>query len=608
MGILLSCQSISKSYTGRTLFDGLSFGIDDADKIGLIGPNGSGKSTLVKVLAALIEPDEGEVTRRKDLRAAYVPQEDRHDADATIEEIITKVANQAVFEEHVRAASIDSTIKQFGLTAGKNQKAGLLSGGWKKRLSLACGFVSQPDLLILDEPTNHLDLESVIWLEKLLNSFDRTLIVVTHDRAFLESVSNRIIELNRQYPKGFLSVTGSYSTFLLNKEEKISEQLNLEQALASKVRREVAWLQRGARARQTKSVHRIEQAGKLIDELEEVKQRNVATKLDINFQSSGRKTKELIVTRSISKAYPDKPLFNDLELLITNRTRLGLVGRNGSGKTTLLKTIIGEIKPDHGNIKRAADLKVVWFDQNREQLDQEKTLQQSLAADSDSVVYQGRALHVATWAKKFLFQSEQLKLPINRLSGGEQSRILIANLMLRPADIIILDEPTNDLDIPSLEVLEESLDEFEGAVILVTHDRLMLDTVSDQILALNGAGGCEYFAGYEQFERTIDSFFAAEKKAAPREKKIDQRVGKQRSGLTSPEKRELESLPKKIEEAETKLTDIQQAMSSPETFSNYAMLDELHQRQKSVEKELETFYERWELLEAKAGQSNVTAE
>lgn len=598
MGILLSCQSLSKTYTGRTLFDGLSFGVEEGDKIGLIGPNGSGKSTLVKILAGLVEPDEGEVVKRKDLRVAYVAQEDVHDENSTIAELIESSAHEVPFEDYLRAASIDSTMKLFGFP-DRELKAQSLSGGWKKRLSLARGWVKQPDVLVLDEPTNHLDLETVLWLEKLLIGSDKTMIIVTHDRTFLESVTNRVIELNRQYPKGFLSVAGPYSTFLLNKDEKVSEQLNLEAALASKVRREIAWLQRGARARQTKSVARIEQAGKLIEELEDVKQRNVATQIDINFQSSGRKTKELVVAKHISKSYGDKRLFDDLEILITNKTRLGLVGRNGSGKTTLLKTIIGEETPDKGSVKRADGLKVVWFDQNRLQLDQEKTLQESLSADSDSVVYQGRSLHVATWAKKFLFSTEQLKLPINRLSGGEQSRILIANLMLKPADIIVLDEPTNDLDIPSLEVLEESLSEFSGAIILVTHDRLMLDTVSDQILALNGAGGCEYFSGYDQFEQQIDTFFAEEKKGASKEKKQDSRV-KQQTGLTTPEKRELTALPQKIEDAENKIASLKEEMAKPAIASNFVKLEELHKQQEVAEKDLEKLYERWEALEAKS--------
>lgn len=603
MGILLSCQSLSKSYTGRTLFADLSFGIDEGDKIGLIGPNGSGKSTLVKILAGLVEPDEGEVVLRRDLRVSYVPQEDIHQQDATVGEIITKAGEEVGLNGHVLAAAVDSTFKLLGFP-DKDAKAGTLSGGWKKRLSLAKGLVQQPDLLVLDEPTNHLDLESVLALEKLLSNFDKTLIVVTHDRAFLESVTNRIVELNRQYPKGFLSVVGNYSTFLLNKQEKLSEQMNLEAALASKVRREVAWLQRGARARQTKSVHRIEQAGKLIEELGEVKQRNVSARIEVGFQSSGRKTRELVTSKSVSKAYGEKKLFTNLELLITNRTRLGLVGRNGSGKTTLLKTIIGEVNPDKGEIKRAPDLKIVWFDQNRQQLDTEQTLQKALSADSDSVVYQGRSIHITTWAKRFLFSSEQLRLPINRLSGGEQSRILIANLMLQTADIIILDEPTNDLDIPSLEVLEESLEEFPGAVILVTHDRLMMDQVSDQILALNGSGECEYFSGYDQFDQVIDSFFADTKKAAPKKEKGDTRSKPQRSGMSTPEKRELEGLPKKIEATEKDLEKIHEEMTKPANLSNFPLLQELHARQTTLEQELEHFFERWELLEEKAKETS----
>ncbi len=598
MAILLSCQSISKSYAGRTLFDELSIGVEEGDKVGLIGPNGSGKSTLVKILADLTQPDEGEVVRRKDLRVAYVEQEDQFGEGDTIEETISKAALEVPFEEHLRAASIDSTIKMFGFP-DRTAVATSLSGGWKKRLSLARGFVKKPDVLILDEPTNHLDLESVLWLEKQLKSFDKSFIVVTHDRLFLESVTNRIIELNKQYPKGFLSVSGPYTQFLISREEKVAEQVNLEHALASKVRREIAWLQRGARARQTKSSARIEQAGKLIEELADVKQRNTTSQIEVNFQASGRKTRELIDAKSIKKSFGERILFSNLEILITNRTRLGLVGRNGSGKTTLLRTIIGDIKPDSGTIKRADDLRIVWFDQNRKQLDQSKTLQESLSSDGESVVYQGRSLHVVTWAKKFLFRSEQLKMPLSYLSGGEQSRILIANLMLKPADIIILDEPTNDLDIPSLEVLEESLEEFSGAVVLVTHDRMMLDTISDQILALNGQGGFEYFVGFDQFEKVMPSFYSDDSgKSGSREKKVDTRK-KPESGLTGPEKRELNALPKKIEEAEASLASTQAQMNKPEIASNFAKLEELHGLQETLEKDLEKLYERWELLEAK---------
>ncbi|MBX9669672.1 MAG: ABC-F family ATP-binding cassette domain-containing protein [Candidatus Obscuribacterales bacterium] len=598
MAILLSCQSISKSYAGRTLFDELSIGLEEGDKVGLIGPNGSGKSTLVKILADITQPDEGEVVRRKDLRVAYVEQEDQFGEGDTIEDTIAKAALEVPFEEHLRAASIDSTIKMFGFP-DRTAVATSLSGGWKKRLSLARGFVKRPDVLILDEPTNHLDLESVLWLEKQLKSFDKSFIVVTHDRLFLESVTNRIIELNKQYPKGFLSVSGPYTQFLISREEKVAEQVNLEHALASKVRREIAWLQRGARARQTKSSARIEQAGKLIEELADVKQRNTTSQIEVNFQASGRKTRELIDAKSIKKSFGERILFSNLELLITNRTRLGLVGRNGSGKTTLLRTIIGDIKPDSGTIKRADDLRIVWFDQNRKQLDQSKTLQESLSSDGESVVYQGRSLHVVTWAKKFLFRSEQLKMPLSYLSGGEQSRILIANLMLKPADIIILDEPTNDLDIPSLEVLEESLEEFSGAVVLVTHDRMMLDTISDQILALNGQGGFEYFVGFDQFEKVMPSFYSDDSgKSASREKKVDTRK-KPESGLTGPEKRELNALPKKIEEAEASLASTQAQMNKPEIASNFAKLEELHGLQETLEKDLEKLYERWELLEAK---------
>ncbi|MGH9552249.1 MAG: ATP-binding cassette domain-containing protein, partial [Terriglobales bacterium] len=304
MGILVSCQSISKKYSQRSLFRDISFGIEDGQRIGLLGPNGSGKSTLLKILAGTTEPDTGEVVRKRQLRVAHVPQQEQFDDHTTVLQVISAAAAQQPFEDHERDASIDSTLARFKFP-DKDAPVATLSGGWKKRLALACGFVQKPELLLVDEPTNHLDLQTIIWLEELFRSSNISYVLVSHDRAFLEGVSNRIIELNPTYPQGFLSVKGNYSEFLMKREEELTAQQNLEQALASQVRREIAWLQRGARARQTKSRARIKDAGKLIDELSEVKQRNVlaSAQIDLGFDASGRKTKELFVAKEISKSF-----------------------------------------------------------------------------------------------------------------------------------------------------------------------------------------------------------------------------------------------------------------------------------------------------------------
>jgi ABC transport system ATP-binding/permease protein len=604
MGILVSCQSIAKSYSSRPLFTEISFGIEEGDRLGLIGPNGAGKSTLLKILCGVTSPDQGQVVSRKRLRIAYVEQDESFPEDDTIEAIVESASAHVQFEDHERAASVDSTLARIGFP-DRQAKAGTLSGGWRKRLALACALVQEPELLLMDEPTNHLDLEGVLWLEGLLKSERLSFVLVSHDRAFLETVANRVIELNPTYPQGFLSVKGNYSQFLLARDEQLSAQANLQQSLASKVRREIAWLQRGARARQTKSRGRIQEAGRLIEELSEVKQRNAmkAAAIEIGFDSSGRKAKELIALKDVGHAFAERKLITSLTFTLCPGAKLGLVGRNGSGKTTLLRLIIGELNADKGIVKRAADLKIVWFDQNRQQLDQSKTLRQSLCADSDSVVYRGKSLHITTWARKFLFRVDQLDMPVSYLSGGEQARILIANLMLQPADVLILDEPTNDLDIPSLEVLEDSLDDFPGAVILVTHDRMMLDSVSNRILALDGSGSTEFYADYEQCEQALERN-ASQASGKPRNDEKTPRA-KEKAQLSTAEKRELALMPEKIEQAEAKVASIEKEMGLPIVARNHVKLQELMKKKEEAQKELEKLFSRWEKLESRAQMSSV---
>ena len=354
MGILVSCRTISKNYSARPLFKDISFGIEDGQRIGLIGPNGSGKSTLLKILAGIVEPDNGEVVTRKNLRIVYMEQQDVFDQEKTVAEVIKDAASKISFAKYEGEASIHSTMAKMAFP-NDEAKVKSLSGGWRKRLALACALVKQPELLFLDEPTNHLDLAGVLWLEQFLKSCNCPFVLVSHDRVFLENVTNRIIELNATYPQGFLSTKGNYSEFLVAREGQLNAQQSMQQALASQVRREIAWLQRGARARQTKSRGRIREAGKLIDELADMKERNslANAQIDIGFDASGRKTKELLRAKAVTKSFAGRQLFAGLDLLLTSGSRLGLVGPNGSGKTTLLKMIVGEIKPDSGTIESA---------------------------------------------------------------------------------------------------------------------------------------------------------------------------------------------------------------------------------------------------------------
>ena len=361
-----------------------------------------------------------------------------------------------------------------------------------------------PDLLLLDEPTNHLDLAGIEWLEAVLAEAVFASVIVSHDRYFLENIATDMAELSRVYPDGVLRVRGSYSTFLEKKEEFLHAQSKRQEALENLVHNEIEWLRRGAKARTRKSKARIGKANELMEDLADLNARTRTSSAQIDFSVTDRKTKRLIELEDVTyrlavQDEEDRTLFDKLNFIITAGMRVGLVGPNGSGKTTLLRLLRGELSPTGGEIRRAEWLRIVYFDQTRE-LDSNVTLRRALAPEGDSVIYQDRVIHVASWAARFLFTGEQLNQPVERLSGGERARVLIAQLMLQPADVLLLDEPTNDLDIPTLEILEESLLEFRGSLVLVTHDRYMLDRVSNIVLGLDGQGGAESFADYAQWE------------------------------------------------------------------------------------------------------------
>ncbi len=480
MSALLGIHSLSKTFGSLTLFEELSFTVQEGDRIGLIGPNGSGKSTLLKILMGHESQDSGSITKRQHLRVAYSEQ-DPVFPKRTVEEVLVDAAcGCCEVENQTKARILLSKAQVSDFTAD----ASTLSGGWKKRLSVLQALMRDPDLLLLDEPTNHLDLEGIIWLEKFLQKERLSYLLVSHDRYFLENVCNKIIEINKCYPEGLFMSEGALSDYLEKKEAFLEAQSKQERTLRASVKEEVDWLRRSPKARTTKSVSRIQRAYALIDELGEVKARNKTTNVAISFTASERETRKLLVAKNLGKGYGDKCLFKGLDLTLSPGSRVGIMGKNGTGKTTLLKVLSGKIAQDMGTRKVADDLKLVYFDQHREHLPSHLTLKEALCPAGDMVQYRGQFIHVNGWAKKFLFSPDRLSMPISCLSGGERARILIAKLMLEPADILFLDEPTNDLDIPTLEVIEESLKEFPGALVLISHDRCLVDRVCTQILGL----------------------------------------------------------------------------------------------------------------------------
>jgi ATP-binding cassette subfamily F protein uup len=607
MASLLSCLGLTKSFGSRPLFQNFTLHLAEGDRLGLIGRNGSGKSTLMAILAGLETPDEGEVVRRKGIRVGYVAQETEFAEGQTIWSVLEAAIAPLGLEEIERDRRLHILIGKVGFD-DPFQEARLLSGGWQKRLAIAEQAVSKPDLLLLDEPTNHLDMEGIEWLESFLASEVPSYVVVSHDRLFLENAVQEMAELGRNFPEGIFRAPGSYSVFLEKREEFLRAQASYEESLANRVRTELEWLRRGPKARGTKAKARIDNAHRLMDELDATRSLNRTGAAVIDFESTNRQTKRLLEVKGLSKSYGDRKLFGNLSFLLGPGMRLGLVGANGSGKTTLLRLLLGKEEPDQGEIFRADFLKPVYFDQRREQLDPKHSLKQALGAREDLIIYRDKSIHVAAWAQRFLFDKEQLQSPVGSLSGGEHARLLVARLMLDPADLLLLDEPTNDLDIPTLEVLEGSLLEFPGAMILITHDRFLLDRVSTQVLGLFGDGEWGMFADYWQWR---DAQREKEKAARAAAAQREQESGKTKATTQAPqattrgqklsykEQREWEGMEERIHQTEAQLAEAEEQLSEAAVAGDAARVAELLARTEALRQEIEGLYARWTELEEK---------
>ncbi len=603
---ILNAQGVSKRFGAVPLFQEISFTVSDGDRIGLIGPNGAGKSTLLAVLAGEQEPDAGEVAARRRARIAYVLQESNFAAGLTVRDVLVAALERAGVPEAEREGRLRETGGRVGFPRVEDEAA-TLSGGWRKRLAIAEAIVTGPDVLLLDEPTNHLDLAGIVWLEGLLKESRFACVAVSHDRYFLENVATEIVELSRVYADGLLRVKGSYSKFLEGREAYLEAQTKQQDALKNRVKTEIEWLRRGPKARATKAKARIDNAHELIGQLKEVNARQQTSSAGIEFSATERQTKRLIELEGVSVELGGRRILDDLSILVTNGIRVGLVGPNGSGKTTLLRVLTGELTPTAGELKKAGSLRIVYFSQMRE-MDEGVTLRRALAPDSDSVVYQGRVVHVASYATKFLFTSEQLNQPVERLSGGERARVLIAKLMLEPADVLLLDEPTNDLDIQTLEILEESLLEYTGALVLVTHDRYMLDRVSTVVLGLDGRGGAETFADYSQWEQWKG--VAVEEAVAPGAtgKAVASGVGAAGNGASGGKKklsyleaREYAGIEALVDAAEKRLQAARDVLDDPEVATNALALTQALQEMEKAQEMADGLYQRWAELTEKAG-------
>ena len=598
---LLGVHSISKSFGSRELFHDLSFTIQQGARTGLIGPNGSGKTTLLNILAGTEDPDSGSVTRRNGLRIGYAGQSPSF-PPLSIEEVLQQAWPYDNAEEGQVRARILLGKMQFD---DCRQNAALLSGGWKKRLDIGRALMAEPTLLILDEPTNHLDLEGIFWLESLLSHENVSYVLVSHDRYFLENSCTSIIELNSCFPGGLFVCDGSIQTHIKRKKEFLEAQVQRERGLASTVRSEQEWLRRSPKARTTKSRSRIQSANELIDELSETSRRNSVVNISLEFSASERETRKLLATKNLSKSIEGRTLFRGIDLTLSPGSRLGVVGRNGTGKTTFLKVLAGIFPPDCGTIKYADDLKLVYFDQHREHLPNHSTLRQALSPNGEYVNYRGQMIHVNGWAKRFLFSPDRLELPIQYLSGGERARILIAKLMLEPADILFLDEPTNDLDIPTLEVIEENLLQFAGAVVLISHDRCLMDRLCTQILGLGEDAEAVFYASYDQWLNSCQKKRVSTEPLAPNNAiNCEQSPEKKNQTPQRPQKllykeqRELDGMESAISAAEKTIADLEsqlkeQNQSTEQLLLTYRLLSE-------AQLQRDTLFVRWQELDEKA--------
>ena len=598
---ILNAQGLSKRFGTTPLFEGISFVIGERDRIGLIGPNGSGKSTLLRILSGEMSSDSGEVALRKRTRLSYLQQESQFPAGQSVRDVISAALKQANVPEAEWEARTGETLGRSGFEDFE-QDAASLSGGWQKRLAIAEALVQQPDILLLDEPTNHLDLAGIEWLEALLQDAAFASVIVSHDRYFLENVATEMVELSRVYPGGFLRTSGSYSAFLEKKEEFLHAQGKRQEALENLVKNEIAWLRRGAKARTRKSKARIGKAHQLMGELADLNTRTRTASAGIDFSATERQTKRLIELENVGYTFGERSLFSKLDFAITAGMRVGLVGPNGSGKSTLLRLLQGELAPTSGTLRHADSLQIVYFDQNRE-LESTDTLRRALAPESDSVVYQDRVIHVASWAARFLFAGEQLNQPVANLSGGERARVLIARLMLQPADVLLLDEPTNDLDIPTLEILEESLLEYRGALVLVTHDRYMLDRVSKVVIGLDGLGGAGQFADYSQWEVWQDEQIGNAKRQNSRTASAENRPAQpgSKKKLSYLEAREYATIEHRVARAEEVLAAKKTAVDDPAIATDAARLIAAHAEYDDAQRVVDELYIRWGELESKLG-------
>jgi ATP-binding cassette subfamily F protein uup len=604
---LVTLDRVAIAFGHLPLLDEVAMQIEARERVSVIGRNGTGKSTLLKILSGEIAPDSGTVWRQPSIRIARLEQDVPLSAHRSVFDVVAEGHTHHLEEDEawLREHHVELILSRLELPA--DAIVDTLSGGWRRRVLLARALVGQPDLLLLDEPTNHLDIEAIQWLESFLAEYEGAVIFVTHDRAFLQRLATRIVELDRGK---LTSWPGNYATYLRRKEEALANEQVLADKFDKKLAEEEVWVRQGIKARRTRNEGRVKALEAM--RAERAARREQIGNVRLQVEQAEQSGKLVFEAKGIAKSFAGSPVITGFSTRVIRGDRIGLIGPNGAGKTTLLRMLLGELKPDEGEIRLGANVQIAYYDQQREQLDPERTVFDTVGEGNDTVTSNGRTRHVHAYLRDFLFSDERARSPVKALSGGERNRLLLARLFTRPANVLVLDEPTNDLDLETLELLEEQLVEWPGTLLLVSHDRAFLDNVVTSTFVFEGDGRVqEYVGGYEDWVRQRQ----AEKKGGPKAETVrlkadtTEDAGKTKTKtaarlkkLSFKEQRELDELPALIERLESEQRALAQRIADPEFYKAGAeTIKQSLARVDALQHELAAVYARWGELDARKG-------
>ena len=613
---LLSLRNLSFTWSGPPLLDNATIEIERGERIGLLGRNGAGKSTLMKIIVGEVKPDDGTVQLAADASIARLVQEvpEQETRDRTVTEIVRAgyVQEDAAADDEYShddwqaEHAVERVLSRMKLDG--DVVFSTLSSGMKRRVLLAQALVTEPDILLLDEPTNHLDIDSILWLEGFLRKFDGTLIFVTHDRAFLQALATRIIEIDRGR---LFDWTCNYETFLRRRQELLDAEEKANAEFDRKLAEEEVWIRQGIKARRTRNEGRVRALKKMREERKQ--RRDAVGNVRMQAVAAERSGQLVLEAKDVSFSYgadDEQPIISGLSLLLTRGDRVGIIGPNGAGKSTLLKLLLGELQPTSGTLRHGTNLQTIYFDQLREQIDEEKTVAENVGEGQELLLINGQRKHIYGYLQEFLFTPERARRPARYLSGGERNRLLLARIFKRPSNLMVLDEPTNDLDAETLELLEDLVSGYSGTLLLVSHDRSFLNNVVTSTLAVEGDGSVkEYDGGYDDYARQKAQAEAAEQQVAAQKTQqtsstkpaVSASAKPALQKLTWKEERELEALPEKIEQLELEQSELHAAMADPSFFKqDGGSIAETTVRLEAIATELETALARWEELESRA--------